>query len=71
MSGIEWFRRRQIPSPRAVKDFAQVGKDQELPLDFDRDERLAKLLSDDAIAVTDADNPEIVTTLYEAVLNLK
>jgi hypothetical protein len=47
LSVIEWFRRRQTPSPKAVKDFTRVARDQGLPLDYDRDERLAKLLSSD------------------------
>jgi hypothetical protein len=47
LSVIEWFRRRQTPSAKAVKDFTRVAKDQGLPLDYDRDERLAKLLFDD------------------------
>jgi hypothetical protein len=48
LSVIEWFRRRQTPSAKAVKDFTRVARDQGLRLDYDRDERLVKLLSDDA-----------------------
>jgi hypothetical protein len=41
-----------------VKDFTRVARDQGLPLDYDRDERLAKLLSDD-----DAENLEEIAKL--------
>jgi hypothetical protein len=44
---IKWFRRRQTPSAKAVADFTRIARDQNLPLDYERDERLAKLLSDD------------------------
>jgi hypothetical protein len=46
MSVIDWFKRSQSPSTKAVADFTHVACDQNLPLDYDRDKRLAKLLSD-------------------------
>lgn len=48
MSVIDWFKRRQSPSAKAVANFTRVARDQNLPLDYDRDERLAKLLTSDA-----------------------
>ena len=44
MSVIAWFKRRQKPTPMAVADFTCVAKDQRMPLDYDREERLAKLI---------------------------
>jgi hypothetical protein len=47
LSVIDWFKRRRTQSAKIVADFARVARDQNLPLDYDRDGRLAKLLSDD------------------------
>jgi hypothetical protein len=47
LSVIDWFKRRRTQSAKTVAGFTRVARDQNLPLDYDRDGRLAKLLSDD------------------------
>jgi hypothetical protein len=44
LSMIDWFRRRRNAPTKAVDDFARVARDQGADLDYDRSERLAKLL---------------------------
>jgi hypothetical protein len=47
LSVFDWFKRRRTQSAKIVADFTRVARDQNLALDYDRDGRLAKLLSDD------------------------
>jgi hypothetical protein len=44
LSVIDWFKRRRTPTAKAVTDFTRVVRDQGHDLDYDRSERLAKLL---------------------------
>lgn len=50
MTILNWVKRRtksRYADDKAVDDFAQVAKDQGLPLDYDREGRLADLLDGD------------------------
>ena len=44
LSVIDWFKRRRTPTAKAVAGFTRIAPSQGLDLDYDRSERIAKLL---------------------------
>lgn len=50
MTILSWIKRRtksRYADDKAVDDFERVARDQNAPLDYDQDKRLAELLSSD------------------------
>lgn len=50
MTILSWIKRRtksRYADDKAVDDFSRVARGQGLPLDYDRDKRLAEMLSSD------------------------